>query len=170
MRMLAKSLLASLAFALGIGLADPASAQEPAAPVQLAARSVEGRAFDLRQLRGRVVLLMYWSTDCAVCRDKMHELRLNAAGWRGKPFELVLVSVDRRLQDLQDYERILEWTVPASLRFTQLWTGSPGYSDNLGRPAQLPMAYVIDPQGRVVERFAGRIPAEAWDRIADLLP
>ena len=30
----------------------------------------------------------------------MAELRANAQGWRGKPFELVLVSEDRRRDDL----------------------------------------------------------------------
>ena len=54
-------------------------------------------------------------------------------------------------------------------RFVQLWTGDGSYRDNLGQHAQLPAGYLIDKSGRVVERYVGRIPAEAWDRIADLL-
>jgi hypothetical protein len=56
----------------------------------------------------------------------------------GKPFELVLVSTDRRMQDVEDYERIISSTVPLAQRFVQLWAGEPGFRDNLGRPAQLP--------------------------------
>lgn len=130
---------------------------------------MEGKPFSLASLRGKVVLLMFWSTDCAVCRDKMPELRQNYQGWQGKPFELVLVSADRRLKDLDDYERIISSTVPLKQRFVQLWAGDGAYRDNLGRPAQLPAAWLIDKTGKVVERFSGRIPAEAWDKIAELL-
>ena len=39
-------------------------------------------------------------------------------------------------------------------------------------PARLamPTAFVIDTKGRIVETYVGRIPPEAWDRIAELLP
>jgi len=81
----------------------------------------------------------------------------------------VLVSLDRRMQDVADYEKLISHLVPPQQRFIQLWSGEPGYADNLGKPARLPMSFLIDKTGRVVERYTGRIPAEAWDRIADLL-
>lgn len=145
-----------------------ASAPSAALP-QLEGKTIEGRSFTLASQRGKVVLLMLWSTDCAVCRDKMPELRQNYEGWAGKPFELVLVSVDRKVQDVFAYEQIISRTVPLKQRFVQLWAGEPGHRDNLGRPAQLPAAWLIDKSGKVVERYSGRIPAEAWDRIAELL-
>lgn len=149
--------------------AQPPLAAPPQAAPQLDGRTIDGQPFRLSSLRGKVVLVMLWSTGCAVCRDKMPELRRNYEGWAGKPFELVLVSVDRRMQDLMAYEQIISSTVPLRQRFVQLWAGEPGHSDNLGRPAQLPAAWLIDKSGKVVERYSGRIPAEAWDRIAELL-
>jgi peroxiredoxin len=162
--------IAAIGFSIALlaGFATPAAAQAPAVPA-VAGRTTDGRAFQLSSLKGKVVLLMFWSTGCSVCRDKMPELRQNYAGWSGKPFELVLVSTDRRMQDVEDYERILSRTVPATQRFVQLWSGDPGYTDNFGRQAQLPSTFVIDKGGNVVERYQGRVPAEAWDRIADLL-
>lgn len=143
----------------------PAAAPAPA----VSGKTLDGKPFDLQSLRGKVVLLMYWSTDCAVCRDKMPELRQNYAGWQDKPFELVLVSTDRRMQDVDDYEKIISRTVPLQQRFVQLWAGEPGYRDNLGKPTSLPMAFLLDKSGKVVQRYTGRIPAEAWDKIAELL-
>lgn len=164
---------------LAATLAAPAAAQTPARAVPAAVapaaapviegRTLEGRPFSLASQRGKVVLLMFWSTGCAVCRDKMPELRQNYEGWAGKPFELVLISTDRSVQDLQSYEEIISRTVPVKQRFVQLWAGEPGYRDNIGRPAQLPAAWLIDKAGKVVERYSGRIPPEAWDRIAELL-
>lgn len=135
----------------------------------LEGKTVDGKLFALSSLKGKVVLVMFWSTDCAVCRDKMPELRQNYEGWQGQPFELVLVSVDRKIQDLTEYEKIISRTVPVKQRFPALWVGEPGYRDSFGKPVQLPLSYLLDKSGKVVERYVGRIPAQAWDRIADLL-
>lgn len=153
-------------------LFSTAHAQVPppsSAPPVVEGKTIDGKPFSLASQRGKVVLVMLWSTDCAVCRDKMPELRQNYEGWAGKPFELVLVSVDRKVQDVFAYEQIISRTVPLRQRFVQLWAGEPGHRDNLGRPSQLPAAWLIDKTGKVVERYSGRIPAEAWDKIAELL-
>ena len=136
---------------------------------QIEGKTIDGNPFKLSALKGKVVLVMYWSTGCAVCRDKMPELRSNYEGWMSKPFELVAISTDSRVQDLLDYERIISRTVPIKQRFIQLWAGETDYKDNLGKHAQLPAAYLVDKTGKIVERYVGRIPAEAWDKIADLL-
>ena len=133
----------------------------------------DGKAFKLSSLKGKVTLVMFWSTECAICRDKMPELRENYKGWAGKPFELVLISVDRRMKDVDDYEAIVSRMVPLQQRFVQLWAGDPSYQDNLGsaqlQRTQLPAAFLVDKKGKIVERYNGRIPAEVWDTIADLL-
>ena len=168
-------LLAAMAGAAGAGLTE-AQAQAPpgttAAPVTLPSitgKTIDGKPFVLSSLKGKVVLVLYWSTGCAVCRDKMPELRSNYEGWAGKPFELVAVATDKRMQDVVDYERIISRTVPMKQQFVQLWMGDSSYRDNLGAHAQLPAGYLIDKTGKIVERYVGRIPPEAWDRIADLL-
>ena len=161
-----KLLLAAALLAAALG----ASAQSPTpAPLRVEGTTVEGKPFNLASQKGKVVLLMFWSTDCAVCRDKMPELRQNYQGWQGKPFELVLVATDRRMKDVEDYERIISRTVPLKQRFVQLWAGEPGYKDSVGAPGPLPASFLMDKSGKVVERYQGRIPAEAWDRIAELL-
>jgi hypothetical protein len=81
----------------------------------------------------------------------------------------VAVNTDARMKDMLDYENIISRTVPIRQRFVQLWAGDSSYRDNLGKHAQLPAGYLIDKSGKIVERYVGRIPPEAWDRIADLL-
>jgi thiol-disulfide isomerase/thioredoxin len=162
-----------ISFLLAAAACAPAHAQttsaSPAATPAIRGKTFEGKPFLLSSLKGKVVLVMFWSTDCAVCRDKMPELRQNYEGWKNKPFEMVLVSTDRKMKDVEDYEKIISRTVPANQRFVRLWAGDPGYQDNLGRQAQLPATIVMDKSGKVVERYQGRIPAEAWDKIAELL-
>jgi cytochrome oxidase Cu insertion factor (SCO1/SenC/PrrC family) len=183
---LAVSLLAAALLSAGVWAPRSAHAQKqtaqalPAAsaPSNAALPSITGtaldkKAFNLAALKGKVVLVMFWSTDCAVCRDKMPELRENVQGWADKPFEMVLVSVDRRMADVDSYNAIINQSVPLKQRFTQLWAGDTGYKDNLDTAnltrGQLPMALLIGKDGKLVERMNGRIPAEVWDKIADLL-
>jgi thiol-disulfide isomerase/thioredoxin len=154
--------------------AAPANSAVADAPApNLAGLTLDKKPFLLASTRGKVVLVMYWSTDCAVCRDKMRELRKNVQGWANQPFELVLVNVDRRIADLESYNAIINKAVPLQQRFTQLWTGDPTYIDNLGMAQgarnQLPVTLLIDKTGKLLARYNGRIPAEVWDTIADLL-
>ena len=171
------ALLGALFFAPGSTVSWAQSIPSPGAPVTasvvslsaLEGKTIDGKPFKLSMLKGKVVLVMFWSTGCAVCRDKMPELRENYAGWNGKPFELVAVNTDASRQDFMDYERIIASTVPARQRFVQLWTGESGYLDSFSKHGQLPDAFLIDKTGKLVERYVGRIPPETWDRIADLL-
>ena len=144
-------------------------AKKTPATLDIQGKTIEGAAFNLASLKGKVILVMFWSTGCAVCRDKMPELRNNYEGWTGKPFELVAINTDPKIQDFLDYERIISRTVPLKQRFVQLWTGESGYKDTVGKPGRLPAAFLIDKSGKIVDQYVGRIPAEAWDRIADLL-
>jgi thiol-disulfide isomerase/thioredoxin len=160
----------ALCLAAGLALAHaPAQALQPGEALGLQGRTLAGVPFNLAALRGKVVLVLFWSTHCAVCRDKMPELRANAHGWRGKPFELVSISVDRRLQDATDYDKLVAAMVPPDQRFPVLWSGDSTYQISAERPGGLPAAWLLDKSGRLVEQYTGRIPAEAWDKIADLL-
>ncbi|MEY4882182.1 MAG: hypothetical protein RIS34_36 [Pseudomonadota bacterium] len=163
-----KNLTPMIALLVLMGVA-PAWAAEKGDKPQLDGKTIEATTFRLDSLRGKVVLVLFWSTDCAVCRDKMPELRANVQGWVNKPFELVSVSVDRKLQDALDYEKIVSRVVPPGQRFSLIWSGDSGYRDTFGKHAQLPTAYLLDKSGTVIDKYTGRIPSEAWDKIADLL-
>ena len=150
------------ALGLTLLLAGMASAQTPAsAPIPLQATLLTGERFDLSALKGKVVMLFYWSTQCAVCRSHLPELRANLAGWKDKPFELVTVNVDKNQTEWRAYEKILAQT--SAVRPTAVWQGDLVL-------AKLPVTVVLDLQGREAARHEGRIAPEAWDDVAALLP
>ena len=177
---------ACIVFAGAVGAA-PAWAQAAASPtasspplpktIQIQGKTLDGPAFNLAAHKGKVVLVMFWATDCAVCRDKMPELRENAKGWSGQPFTTVLISADRRMSDVDSYNAIINKSVPMKERLTQLWALDPTYKDSLGtldliknrNATTLPLTFVVDKKGEVVKRYQGRIPNDVWNDIADLL-
>jgi thiol-disulfide isomerase/thioredoxin len=154
---------ASLA-ALGHGMAG---AQAPAA--SLAGQTLDGKAYDLRQDIGKVVLVFFWSTNCPVCRDKMPELRLNYEAWRDKRFQLLAVSMDKSLEELRAYDAILNRVVPPARRFPWLWRGAAAHRDGFGALSQTPTSFLVDRQGQIVKQYRGRIEPSLWDDIAELV-
>ena len=94
--MLAMLCLTSLAHA------QPAAA----APLALQATNLSGERFAAQErLRGKVSIVFFWSTACAVCRESLHEVRANLAGWRDKPFALVTGHVERQWIPRQQREK-----------------------------------------------------------------
>ena len=179
--------LAMLVSATGVQAQAPAPAPAPTPATALAASSaatasapgtaavfggtaLDGQPFTLRPDDGRVRVLMFWRTDCAVCLSKMPELRANAQGWRQQPFELVLVNTDPRRDDAQAYDRLRRELNAGHGPLRSAWLGDVRLPPAWLARGRLPLMLVIDRQGRVVQRHEGRVPAELWDEVADLLP
>ena len=154
-----------------LGAAAKPGIEAPLPSFELKGTSLDGRVVDSGQLRGKVVMVFYWNTSCRVCMQKMAELRANAAGWRGKPFELILVSTDAQRQDVLTHARLVRLIDAGASPMSTLWTGDPDYRDTLtAPPKRLPLTLVLNVQGAVAARHEGRIAPEAWDAVADLLP
>jgi thiol-disulfide isomerase/thioredoxin len=54
-----------------------------------------GKALNLKDYRGKVVLLTFWQTDCPPCRAFDRVERILAHQYEGKPFALLGVNLDR---------------------------------------------------------------------------
>jgi peroxiredoxin len=153
------ALCLGLTAALAQAQAQPIGPNTP--PLVLQGTTLADTRFELSKLKGKVVMVFYWSTRCSVCLSHMAELRANLGGWRGKPFELVTVNVDSSMADWRAYEQITAKV--EAVRPLAIWSGKP--------PTQkLPLTLVVDTQGRVVARHEGRIAPEAWDAVAEIIP
>lgn len=147
--------------------AKPVAAAAAPAPTMLDLQAVaaNGEKFSPERIRGKVAIVFYWSTACAVCRDSLPELRANQNGWRDKPFALVTVNVDKNAEDWLAYEKIQGKTQMPSKSLIAVRQES-------GKtvPQKLPLTLLVDAKGKVVARYEGRLAPEAWDGVADLMP
>jgi peroxiredoxin len=136
----------------------------------LAGKTERGGSVDLASYRGKVVLLYFWSTECAVCLDQLPEMRRNLNGWKGKDFQIIAVNQDDAMANLQAYEQVLDKVAPPSAQMQIVWRRDPAYRDSLGTlPVKKPTTLVINRDGTVAKRVTGRAAPEVWDDIAELV-
>jgi thiol-disulfide isomerase/thioredoxin len=154
---------------MGAGRMGHAQTKPSPKTFQLSGQTLDAKPYELGQDQGKAILVFFWSTDCAVCRDKMPELRNNYSAWRDKGFQLVAVSLDKNLADVQAYDRILSHTVPMKQQFPSLWRADPAHRDGFGPITKAPTSFLLNRQGQLEKEIRGRIAAELWDDIAELV-
>lgn len=131
----------------------------------LNASDAKGQRLNVASLRKQVVVVFVWSTSCAVCRDSLPELRANAAGWQAKPFTLLAVNVDARAEDWNRYEALVGQTLMPTKNWQSLRLEGAAPTGQ-----RLPLTLLVDTQGKIIQRFEGRLAPEVWDGVAELLP
>jgi cytochrome oxidase Cu insertion factor (SCO1/SenC/PrrC family) len=164
--------LMALPTAWGQGAQTPPAASAPASSPTPTLRgfSLEGQPFDLAARRGRVVMVVLWRTDCAVCLSKMPELRANALGWKDKPFDLVTISLDAQRADALAYDSARRLVARDQGPLWSFWRGDVLWTEASAARSRLPVTLIFDDQGVLRSRHEGRVPGDVWDELADLLP
>jgi cytochrome c biogenesis protein CcmG, thiol:disulfide interchange protein DsbE len=129
--------VATLAFASAtIGQAAPA----------LIVPELNGQAFDLRTLRGKVVLINFWATWCPPCRKEIPALDAFYKQYHAKGLELIGLSVDRP-HDRKDVEQMMQ-----SLSYPVAMLDD-AKDNGFGPPSVLPETFVIDSNGVIRAKF-----------------
>lgn len=151
-------LLAVLALALDF---DPRFVESPllgATAPAFRLQSLDGQVYDLRALRGKPVVLNFWSTWCPPCMEE-HPLFSEAA---------------RRYAGRVQFLGVIYQDDPEKIRAFNERFGSwgPSLVDPQGEAAIAygvfgpPETFFIDAEGRIVEKVMGAVPPEA---LVDLL-
>jgi len=108
----------------------------------LALNDLTGRRVDLRDLRGRVVLVNFWATWCEPCRDEMPSIQRLRDKLKGRPFEVLLVNFGEGAAKIGPFLTKLGVSLPVLLDpekdAAAAW-----------KAGGLPMTFLVDAQGKV---------------------
>ena len=108
-----------------------------------------GQAVRLSALRGKVVVLNLWATWCPPCREEMPSMERLYQRMRGRDFQLLAVSQD------EDGAKMVEpFVSEMKLSFPVLIDPDHLVGDRYGVWGY-PETFVIDREGRIVERVIG---------------
>jgi thiol-disulfide isomerase/thioredoxin len=147
----ARWLLAAAALLAGPAALASGDAVGQPAPA-LVVKDLDGRALDLKELRGSVVVLNVWATWCPPCRAEMPMLEAFQRKFAPRGVIVLGVSAD----DVHDRKDVVRAMRGFSYRAALLGEAS---SNALGMPTALPISYVIDAAGVIRARLPpGREP------------
>jgi thiol-disulfide isomerase/thioredoxin len=117
-----------------------------ALPIQLPQRG--GGTFNLASARGKVVLVNFWATWCAPCREEMPSLGRLASLMDPRTFQLVAVSVDDGWDPIETFFSKQPTPYPIAL--------DKGASVSLGYgTSKFPETYLVDAHGNLKLKFIG---------------
>ena len=106
-------------------------------------KDVEGQEIRLSDFRGKVVMMVYWSTWCAPCMQMIPHERELVAQYEGKPFVMLGINVDDERATLRKAMKKHEITWPT------VQDGSPGTGPftSTWRVRSFPTIVLIDHKG-----------------------
>jgi peroxiredoxin len=121
----------------------------PAAP-QVTFVSLQGEKITTASLRGKVVLVNFWATDCVTCVKEMPEITATYNKYRAKGFETIAVAMRH---DPPNY--VLNYAEKNKLPFTVVLDPMGELARAFGEVKLTPTTFVIDKRGNVVTRILG---------------
>ncbi|MBZ5528158.1 MAG: TlpA family protein disulfide reductase [Acidobacteriia bacterium] len=138
-------------------------ARDPEPAPAFSVVGLDGQPVALEAQRGKVVLLNFWATWCKPCRAEIPDLIALQNGYAGKLQIIGLSLDDESPETVQEFVRETGINYPvamATAKIRALYGGVPA----------LPTSFLVDTQGRVVQKHTGlRDPALYETEIRALL-
>lgn len=126
-----------------------------------AGNSMDGKALSLTGLQGKVVVLTFWSTRCAICHSEIPKLNRVAEHYRGQDVVFIALTMENEAK-VQPYLNKNPFNfniVPNSFGvFLKYADKDSNGNISMGFPAH----FLLDRRGEIVMRTDG------WDKAATL--
>lgn len=122
----------------------------------LSLKDLAGHPQKLSELRSQIVVLSFWATWCAPCREELPRLSKLSEEFAGKNVHFVAVSID----DAKDRAKVEPYLAKQDIHLN-VWVG--GNSDLLARFGLgdiVPGTLILDQQGEVITRIMGEAKDE----------
>ncbi|MDR3684528.1 MAG: redoxin domain-containing protein [Geothrix sp.] len=120
----------------------------PAPAFSLPALGEAKTTFTLDSFKGRYLLIDFWATWCPDCRVEMPNLHAAWARFKGRPFDILSLSFDRRVEHIAPYRAQAATPMPWKHAFIEGGFQSP-LAEAYGVKG-IPKALLIGPDGKIL--------------------
>jgi peroxiredoxin len=113
--------------------------------IGFSALSDKGKKITLDSYKGKVVLLDFWASWCAPCRNEMPNVKKAYSSFHDKGFEIIGVSLDDKKHKFESYMNTQK------MPWLQIFDGK-GWKSEVGQlyaVNSIPATYLLDRQGKI---------------------
>ena len=135
---------------IGAHIPAPAAAELLPAP-DFAFTTVTGKRVKLSDFKGKYVILNFWASWCGPCTEEMPRL-LRIAKEKKKNTVLLALSIDEDAAAMKNFLNRFD-TTQSNMFFGQ--DKNKAISEDLYQTFRVPETLLIDPQGRLLEKYIG---------------
>ena len=124
--------------------------------------TLEGKNIQLSDLKGKVVFVNFWATDCPGCIKEMPDLIKTYHQYRDKGFELIAVAMS-----YDPPNHVLNYAQKNALPFPVMHDSFGTIAASFNDVRVTPTAFILDQQGRVIRRIIGEVDFTALHALLD---
>jgi cytochrome c biogenesis protein CcmG/thiol:disulfide interchange protein DsbE len=122
--------------------------KNPDAAPSFELKDLNGKAVSLAEAKGKIVLLNFWATWCGPCRAEVPDLVDLQKRYADK-FEIIALATDE-----DDADEVRRFVLQSGINYRVAMVSDEVRRD-YGGVAALPTSFVIDAQGRIVQKHVG---------------
>lgn len=132
-------------------------------PPNVESQGLDGKKVELKDYKGKVVVLDIWATWCGPCKSMIPHEREMVKKHKDAPFALISVSGDEEKGTLKKF---LETT---DMPWVHWWDGQEGKIIKGWNIQAFPTIYVLDAEGVIRYKFVGVVKKELDEAVDKLL-
>ncbi len=114
--------------------------------------TIDGKKIAMTDLKGKVVLINFWATDCPGCIKEMPALVKTYNEFSKKGFEIIAVAMP-----YDPPAQVLNYAKQKALPFPVMHDGLSEITEKFGEINLTPTTYIFDKQGHLLRRTIGNI-------------
>lgn len=114
--------------------------------------TIDGKKIAMSSLKGKLVLVNFWATDCPGCIKEMPELVNTYKQYKDKGFELIAVTMP-----YDPPAQVLNYVKMKALPFPVMQDGYGEMQEKFGKVTLVPTTFIYDKKGNLLRHNIGEL-------------
>ena len=124
--------------------------------------TIEGKKISMHELKGKVVLINFWATECRACVTEMPALVNTYNTYKTKGFDVIAVAMP-----YDPPAQVLNYVSQKKMPFAVMHDGFGEMTAKFNDVAVTPTTYVYNKQGKLIQYTIGAINFRELRRLLD---
>jgi thiol-disulfide isomerase/thioredoxin len=143
-----KSVKNMLLIAAVIGFVTSATAQQQKA-ANFSLKSADGKLYELKQYKGKVVVVNFWATWCGPCRKEIPDFIEAYKKYKNKGLVIIGISVDQ-----DGWTKVTPYVEESKINYPVV-LGTEQVVENYGGINAIPTTFIVDKNGYIADQHTG---------------